>query len=439
MRIAVIGTGHVGLVTAATLASLDHDVVGVDSDARKIDALRNGSVPFFEPGLGELVDRTVASGNLSFTQSLDDAIPGREVVFICVGTPARATGEANLAAVERSVRDVARRLDAGALIVEKSTVPAGTARRLKGALLRERPDLEAGVAVASNPEFLREGRAVEDSLRPERILVGAEDEWAFERLRSLYAPLVAGGAKLIETDVATAELAKHASNAFLALKISYANALARLCEKAGADVLAVADVLGSDHRIGRAFLDAGLGYGGYCFPKDIQAFERLAARLGYPFPLLEEIARINDEAVGAVLEKVRDALWNVEGKRVALLGLSFKPETDDVRFAPALHLARRLIEEGAICSGYDPQAAENAAAEVPQLRIASTPYEAARDADCVVICTEWDELRSLDLAKLREVVATPVLVDGRNVFDYEPMRAAGFAYYPTGRPPLPAA
>ena len=436
MRIAVVGTGHVGLVTAATLAHLGHDVVGLDSDAAKIARLKDGSTPFFEPGLEELVAETGGAGRLRFSEDLEDAIAGREVVFICVGTPARASGEANLAAVESSARAVAAHVSGRTLIVEKSTVPAGTARRLKETLRRERPDLAGELGVASNPEFLREGRAIEDSLRPDRILVGAEDDWAFETLRAVYEPLVSRGARLIETDIATAELAKHASNAFLALKISYANALARLCEKAGADVLAVAEVLGSDQRIGRAFLDAGMGYGGYCFPKDIQAFERLAAGLGYDFPLLNEVVRINDEAVVAVLDKVRDALWNLEGKRVALLGLAFKPETDDVRFAPALTLARKLIAEGAACVGYDPQAGDNAATELPELDVASTPYEAARGAHCVVLCTEWDEFKSLDLDKLKEVVAYPIVVDGRNVFDFEPMRRAGFTYYPTGRPPL---
>jgi UDPglucose 6-dehydrogenase len=435
-RVAVVGTGHVGLVTASTLAKLGHDVVGLDSDAAKIELLESGSTPFYEPGLGELVDEMATAGRLRFSVDLKDAIPGRDIVFICVGTPPRASGEANLAAVETAAREVAAHATGRMLIVEKSTVPAGTARRLKETLKRERPDLAQDLAVASNPEFLREGRAIEDSLEPDRILVGAEEEWAFEMLRSLYQPLTARGARLIETDIATSELAKHASNAFLALKISYANALARLCERADADVLAVAEVLGSDQRIGRAFLNAGLGYGGYCFPKDIQAFERLSAQLGYDFPLLKDVVLINDQAVEATFEKIRDALWNLEGKRVALLGLAFKPETDDVRFAPALTLARRLIAEGATCSAYDPEASDNAVAEVTELEIFSTPYEAARGAHCVVICTEWEEFAAIDLDKLKEVVAYPIVVDGRNVFDYEPMRTAGFTYFPTGRPPL---
>jgi UDPglucose 6-dehydrogenase len=436
MRVAVLGTGHVGLVTAATLAHLGHDVTGFDSDPRKMEQLRAGTSPFYEPGLEELVAEVVSTGKLTFADGLEDAIPGRDVVFICVGTPARASGEANLVAVEAAGREVAAHVSGRTLLVEKSTVPAGTARRLKTTLVRERPDLQAELAVASNPEFLREGRAIEDSLRPDRILIGADDDWAFDMLRSLYEPLTTKGVPLIETNIATAELSKHASNAFLALKISYANALARMCEKAGADVLAVAEVLGSDQRIGRAFLNAGLGYGGYCFPKDIQAFERLASSLGYDFPLLNEVVRINDGAIDAAVEKITDALWNLEDKRIALLGLAFKPGTDDVRLAPALALATRLIDHGATCIGYDPQAGDPAAAEVPDLKIASTPYEAARGAHCVVICTEWDEFKTLDLEKLKEVVEYPIIVDGRNIFDYDQVRAAGFTYYPTGRPPL---
>jgi UDPglucose 6-dehydrogenase len=300
-------------------------------------------------------------------------------------------------------------------------------------LRRERPDLVDEIEVVSNPEFLREGQGVEDSLRPSRILVGARSVRGFEVMRRLYEPLTSEGIRLIETDIATAELAKHACNAFLALKISYANALARLCERAGGDVKAVADVMGSDPRIGRAFLDAGLGYGGYCFPKDLQAFERLAARLGYDFPLVREVARINDEAVHATVEKVKDALWNLEDKRIALLGLSFKPRTDDVRFSPALALARRLLDEGATVVGYDPEAGANAKSEVPDLGIAASAYDAVDGAHCMVVCTEWDEFRLLDLERAKGLLAHPIVVDARNLFDPAEMRAKGFVYYGMGR------
>lgn len=432
MRIGVVGTGHVGLVTCGSLASLGHDVIGVDTDAGKIESLQRGESPFYEPGLEELIDAGVAAGKLRFSTDIGAAAIDTSVVFICVGTPPKSSGEANLAAVEKAASDVAKHATGRTVIVEKSTVPAGTAGRLKRSLERERPDLQ--LEVASNPEFLREGKAVQDSLEPDRILVGAESDWAFEQMRAVYAPLTDKGYRLIETDIATAELSKHASNAFLALKISYANALARMCELAGADVSHVTEVMGLDPRIGKDFLGAGLGYGGYCFPKDLQAFEHLASRLGYQFPLLREVARINDQAIEAAAAKIEDALWNLDDKRIVLFGLAFKPGTDDVRFAPALALARVLLAKDAHVIGYDPVAAANAKAELPELEIAEDPYEAAAGAHCVVVCTEWPEIRGLDLAKLKDAMAYPVMVDGRNLFDPHDMAANGFTYLPTGRP-----
>jgi UDPglucose 6-dehydrogenase len=434
MRVAVIGTGHVGLITCVTLASIGHDVVGTDADLGKVGMLRTGISPFYEPGAEELLRRELRSGRLCFTAEPAEAFAGREVVFICVGTPPRADGEAKLSAVEAAARQFARHATGPAVVVEKSTVPAGTAEWLRRTLAVERPDLAGLLEVVSNPEFLREGTAVEDSLRPDRILVGAGSAEAFDAMRRLYAPLVEAGARLIETDIATAELAKHACNAFLSLKISFANALARVCELAGADVVTVADVMGHDPRIGRAFLDAGLGFGGYCFPKDLQAFERLAHRLGYEFPLLAEAARINDEAVQAAVAKVRDGLWNLEGKRVALLGLAFKAGTDDVRLSPALAVARRLASDGAEVVGFDPRAGANARAEMPGLEVAPDPYRAAAGAHALVVCTDWPEFRALDLPRLRSRMAYPLVVDGRNLFDPAEMVAAGFVYHPTGRP-----
>ncbi|MDQ3915875.1 MAG: UDP-glucose/GDP-mannose dehydrogenase family protein [Actinomycetota bacterium] len=436
MRIGVIGTGHVGLVTCTSMAAVGHEVVGTDVDADKIEMLKVGRSPFFEPGLEEMLAELVPAGSLSFSARSEDAVADADVVFISVGTPPRATGEANLVAVEQSAIDVARKATKRTVVVEKSTVPAGTAQRLRRTLKQVRPPSLPELEIASNPEFLREGKAVEDSMHPERILVGADSEWAFEKMREVYRPWTDQGVPLIETDIATAELAKHACNAFLSLKISFANALARMCERAGADVVAVADVMGSDGRIGRAFLNAGLGYGGYCFPKDIQAFERLAHGLGYDFPILREVERINEEALDAAVDKVVEALWNLEDKRVALLGLSFKPETDDIRFAPALGLARKLIERGAEVVAYDPVVREEALAEVPELRLAPDAYAAAEGADCVVVCTEWQEFKDLDLAKLKTALARPVLVDGRNVFDPDTVAATGFTYYPMGRPPV---
>jgi UDPglucose 6-dehydrogenase len=436
LRIVVLGTGHVGLVTCASLAHFGHEVIGIDSDEEKILGLQEGRLPFHEPGLAELVEEGVREQRLTFSIDLEMVLNGADAVFICVGTPARANGEANLLAVEQAARAVARHASRGLIIVEKSTVPAGTAQRVRRAVKHERPELADTLEVVSNPEFLREGKAVSDSLRPDRILIGAETKSAFELMRRLYATLIKQGVQIIETDIHTAELSKHACNAFLALKISYVNALARLCERSGADVLAVAEVMGSDPRIGRSFLSAGLGYGGFCFPKDIQAFERLASKLGYDFTILQEIARINDEAIDATVEKLKDALWNLEDKTIALFGLAFKPDTDDVRFSPALSLARRLLDEGAVVVGYDPQATSNAKAEVPELAIAADPYDAARNAHCLVLCTEWDEFKQLDFNRLRETMLYPVLLDGRNLFDPKDMASAGFTYYPTGRPAL---
>ena len=436
MKIAVVGTGHIGLVIATTMASIGHEVIGVDSDPEKIASLEQQRSPFYEPGLQELLVQELGTGRLSFTSDIAAAVPGCEAVFICVGTPPRASGEASLVAVEKAAAEAARAATGRMVLIEKSTVPAGTSVRVKRTVARERPDLAGELEVVSNPEFLREGKAVEDSLNPERILVGAESEWAFEVLRKIYKPLTNKGVPLIETNIQTAELAKHACNAFLALKISYANALAILCEKAGADVVAVADVMGTDSRIGRAFLNAGIGYGGYCFPKDLQAFERLSHRLGYDFELLKDVERINEQAVQHVIGKVTEAVWNLEDKKVTLLGLAFKPETDDVRFAPALSVAKALLDEGAHVVGWDPEAGAAAKAEVPELEVSSDIFDALSGAHCAVVCTEWDQVRSLDLARAKEVMAYPVVVDGRNVFEPADMAELGFTYYGTGRAPL---
>lgn len=433
MDLAVVGTGHVGLVTSVAFATLGHHVTATDADTEKLAGLARGRAPFYEPGLESQLTSEMEQERLCFVPRAEDAIAGAEVVFICVGTPPTADGDANLLAVERTAVTVARAAADGVVVVEKSTVPAGTAERVRATLARERPELDFDVV--SNPEFLREGRALGDALQPDRILVGAETLRGFEVMRRVYEPIIRRGARLIETDIPTAELAKHACNAFLALKISYVNALARICELAGTDVVAVAEVMRADPRIGRAFLDAGLGYGGYCLPKDLAAFDRFASKLGYAFPLLREVARINDEAVEAVLDKIREALWILDGKRVALLGLAYKPGTDDVRFAPALALARYLIAQRAEVVGYDPEAGEGAKAEIPELQLAVDAYDAATGAHCLVVCTEWEEFRHLDVHRLRTIMAYPVVVDGRNLFDPGTMHEAGFAYFPSGRPP----
>ena len=432
MRLAVIGAGHVGLPTAAVLARLGHRVACTDADAVRIEALSQGRIPFFEPGLQELVDEGISSGRLSFSTSLKETLTDARAAFLCVGTPPKSGGEASLAMIERAATEVGENASGPLVVVEKSTVPAGTAERI--AQTMSRYGNGGSFTVVSNPEFLREGKAVEDSLEPSRILVGSDTPEAFATMREVYAPLIDGGARWIETDLRTAELSKHASNAFLALKVSFANALARLCEAANADIVAVTDVMGADPRIGSGHLSAGLGYGGSCFPKDLLAFEHLSRQLGYDFPLLREIARLNEEAVDAAAKKVEDALWNLDDKRVAMLGLAFKPETDDVRFSPALALADKLIAAGAHVVGYDPQASENAEAELPKLEIADDLYSALKGSHCAVVATEWDEFLALNLEEARGVMALPIIVDTRNVFDPEAMRAAGFTYVPTGRP-----
>jgi UDPglucose 6-dehydrogenase len=433
MKVAVIGTGHVGLVTAATLAKIGHEVVGIDDDQSKIESLRRRVVPFFEPGLQELVEEGIESGRLSFTGDNAEAISPASVVFICVGTPGRPDGEANLTAVEKAATSVARSAAAETVVAEKSTVPVQTAERIKTVLARSSSHR---LHMVSNPEFLREGKAVEDALSPDRILVGADDSFGHDVMRELYAPLLARGVKYFAADLRTAELAKHACNAFLALKISFVNALARICEAAGADVVTIADIMGADPRIGRQFLDAGLGYGGYCLPKDLAAFKSQIARLGYDFRLLDEIQKINEEALEATFQHIKEALWNLEDKRVVLLGLAYKPGTDDVRESPALRLARKLIEAGAEVTGYDPQARANAAAELQGLVVADDPYVAADGAHCIVVATEWPEFERLDLARLKGIMTHPIIIDGRNLFDPSVAEEAGFTYIPTGRPPV---
>jgi len=432
LNVGVIGVGHVGLVTAGALAELGHRVMAVDLNRDKIELLRSGKIPFYEPDLDDLIAVQARTDRLFFDSDPRKAAQDAEVLFICVGRPTTATGDASLTAVEAVGRDVAHRAGAGVVIAEKSTVPPGTADRLRLTIAREEPGL--AFTVVANPEFLREGNAVRDTLRPDRIVVGSDDARGFEVMRRLYKPLVDLGIPLIETDVRTAELSKLASNAFLAAKISFANSLARLAELTGADVVKIAEVMGADTRIGTSFLNAGLGFGGYCLPKDTQTLERIAQRAGYDFQLLRSVILVNEEAITAVASKVEEAIWNLEGKRISLLGLAFKAGTEDVRGAPALVLARRFIEEGASVIGHDPMAAAASRSMVPHLETSDDPYEAVTGAHCVVVCTDWPEYRRLDLDRLRERMAYPIVVDGRNVLDPDRAERAGLTYLPIGRP-----
>ena len=447
MHVAVIGTGYVGLVTGACLAEIGHQVVCMDDDPAKIATLQAGRLPVFEPHLAPMVDRTRRAGRLRFTTDVAATVRDAAVIFICVNTPSRPDGEADLTYVERAVRRIAEHATQDTLITEKSTVPVQTGQWIEKtlAVYAERPGLT--FEVASNPEFTREGAAVEDFLHPDRIVVGVSGPRAEGVLRALYAPIVEGkfacpihpecrgdrAVPFLVTDIASAELIKHASNSFLALKIAFANAVADVCEAAGADILQVVRGGGLDKRIGRAFLNAGIGFGGSCFPKDLHAFVKIAEQTGYDFALLKEVDRINVARRQLVVDKLKRALWNLAGKRIGLLGLAFKPQTDDVREAPALAIARRLLAEGAEVRGYDPQAAAKAKQALPALVLCPDPYALAAGAEALVLCTEWPEFLSLDYARMKAAMVRPLLLDGRNLLDRDTLTALGFEYIGIGR------
>jgi len=430
MKISIIGTGHVGLVTGACFAERGHRVLCVDIDRAKIAKLRRGAIPIFEPGLEAVVKRNVKARRLSFGTSNAEAVAFGKVIFLCVPTPPRPDGTADLSFMEAVSREVARRLEDYRLVVDKSTVPVHTGERVRQVIQKYAPR-GADFDVASNPEFLREGAAVEDTLRPDRIVFGVESRRAEMVLREVYQPFKA---PVLVTDIKSAELIKHASNSFLALKISYANALSALCDLAGANVQEVTRGMGMDRRIGASFLNAGIGYGGSCFPKDVAAFEAISRELGYDFRLLREVQRINEEARDLFLKKVERELWIVKGKRIAAFGLSFKPDTDDVRESVALKVVQALIARGADVRAYDPEGMERAREALPGLKCARSAYEAAKGADCVLLLTEWKEFRDLNLEKLKRAMAHPTVIDGRNLFDPEKMKEAGFTYRSVGRP-----
>jgi UDPglucose 6-dehydrogenase len=433
VRVTVVGLGHVGLVTAASLAHIGHDVCGLDEDLEKLRLISSGEVPFFEPDLPELLREGLENGRFGVTEDVAQAARHGDVALICVGTPIRETGEANLTGMERVARSLASNIDRYTVIAEKSTVPVGTWEWIRRTAEWAAPKAEFDVA--SNPEFLREGQAVADTLRPTRIVVGAESDRAHAALKEVYQPIVDDtGCPFIATDVATAELIKLASNAFLATKISFINAVADVCEAAGADVETVAEAMGMDPRIGPQFLRAGIGYGGFCLPKDVAAFRHKAAEMGVDLSLLEEVAKVNDARPAQILAKMRQVLWNLEGKRIAVWGLAFKGGTDDLRSAPALSVIGELKESGATITAYDPVAMEEAKDLVQDLALAPDPVEAAREADAVLICTDWPEFAQQDLAQLRAVMAQPIIVDGRNLMDPQTIASAGFVYASIGRP-----
>ncbi|MBI5368610.1 MAG: UDP-glucose/GDP-mannose dehydrogenase family protein [Planctomycetes bacterium] len=429
MKLSIIGTGHVGLVTGGCFAEYGHQVVCVDSDARKIDLLRSRRMPIYEPGLEELVLRHVDAGRLRFSTDIKDAVRDGEIIFICVGTPALAGGRADMSYIDKVSRDIAANLEEYRVVVEKSTVPVQTGRNVK-MLIGKYVKKDVPFDVASNPEFLREGSAIADTLHPERVVIGVESGRAEELLRKAYAPF---NAKIVVTDIHSAELIKHASNAYLAMKISYINAIAAVCEASGADVEQVADGMGMDSRIVRSFLNAGIGYGGYCFPKDVEALIHISQEMGYDFGLLREVQRINLDQRERFVKKVEKELWVIKDKTIGLLGLSFKPNTDDVRESPAIEVAKKLLERGARIRAYDPKGSEKAARILEGVTFCKDPYEAATGADALALVTEWQEFKTLDFARIKGVMAHPTLIDGRNLLDPATMRKLGFTYRSVGR------
>jgi len=433
MNICVVGTGYVGLVTGAVFADLGNDVICVDNQPDKIAALASGKMPIYEPGLEEMVGRNVADGRLAFTTDLSTAVRRSLIVFITVGTPAKSDGQADLSAVESVARGIGQAMERYTVIVNKSTVPVGTGDFVRDVIERSQTT-PIPFDVVSNPEFLREGSAIEDTLRPDRIVIGAPNQQVAMTLLELYAPLER---PMIITDVPSAEMIKYASNAFLATKISFINAIANMCEMAGADVTQVTKGVGLDARIGSAFLHAGLGYGGSCFPKDTESLIATAAKLGYDFKLLRSVVEINRERAQHFVGMMTKTLSPLDDKIIAVLGLAFKPNTDDMREAKSIEVVTRLVELGARVRAYDPVAIPNARAALPPSVVyCDSPYEAAAGADALALVTEWNEFKFLNLERTRALMRRPVVFDGRNIWEPERMRRLGFEYYSIGRKPV---
>jgi UDPglucose 6-dehydrogenase len=431
MKLTIIGSGYVGLTTGACFAEVGHNVLCVDNDPLKVQTLLAGQIPIYEPGLEDMVKKNVAARRLRFTTSTEEGVDHGEVLFIAVPTPPQPDGSVDLSFIEKVAREISQFLTSYRVIVDKSTVPVKTGERVTQTIRRyAKPGVEFDVI--SNPEFLREGCAVADLMKPDRIVIGGNSDRALALMQKVYEPFVA---PVLVTDINSAELIKHAANSFLALKISYINALAEICENSGADVLKVAEGIGADKRIGRDFLSAGLGYGGSCFPKDIAAFIAISEQIGIPFDLLKEVERINARQLERFLNSIREALWVLKDKKLAVWGLSFKPNTDDVRSSVAISLVERLVAEGADVTAYDPKAMDKARAlpVAGKIKLAESALEAASGAEALIIATEWREFASVDLAELREVMRTPLIFDGRNLID--PVAAAdfGFQYRGIGR------
>jgi UDPglucose 6-dehydrogenase len=433
MKITIIGSGYVGLTTGACFAEVGHKVLCVDNDEKKIARLLKGDIPIYEPGLEEIVLKNVASGNLRFTTSTEDGVKSGEVVFIAVPTPPNEDGSVDLRFIEKVAREISPAIDSYKVVVDKSTVPVRTGEKVVETIKRYAPD--ADFDVVSNPEFLREGCAVSDLMNPDRIVIGANSDRALALMKKVYEPFVA---PVLVTDINSAELIKHAANSFLALKISYINAVSAICEATGADVEKVAEGIGADKRIGRAFLNAGLGYGGSCFPKDIAAFIAISEQLGTPFGLLKEVERINARQLERFIDRIRTKLWVLQDKKIAVWGLAFKPDTDDVRCSVAIELIERLVDEGAQVVAYDPQAAEKARelAVAEKITITDSAAKATEGAEALIIATEWSEFASQDFASIRANMLSPLVFDGRNLLNPKKMSQQGFEYHSIGRAPV---
>jgi UDPglucose 6-dehydrogenase len=427
MNLAIVGSGYVGLVTGTCFAEVGHRVICVDNDLKKVQALQAGQIPIYEPGLEELVKKNVAAGRLRFTDSIGEAVAASTVIFIAVPTPPQPDGSVDLSFVEGVAREIAMHIKEYRIVVDKSTVPVKTGEKVAQTIKRYNPD--APIDVVSNPEFLREGSAVEDLMKPDRIVFGVSSDKATQIMREIYEPF---HAPILVTDLNSAELIKHAANSFLALKISYINAVAAICEASGANVERVAEGMGSDKRIGRAFLNAGIGYGGSCFPKDISAFIRISRELGYEFKLLEEVEKINASQKERFIKKIREPLWVLRKKKIGVLGLAFKGNTDDVRSSVAIDVVKQLISEGAVVRAYDPKAMEKAAPLVPGCEMVVQAEDVADGADALLILTEWAEFKSLPYVAMKKRMLSPLLFDGRNLLDPQEMRGIGFTYTGVG-------
>ncbi|OGX30915.1 MAG: UDP-glucose 6-dehydrogenase [Omnitrophica WOR_2 bacterium RIFCSPHIGHO2_02_FULL_46_37] len=433
MKISIIGTGYVGLVTGACLADLGNNVLCADNDPDKIKQLKNLRMPIYEPGLEDLVRNNAKEKRLSFTANIKEAVESSEIIFIAVGTPSLENGEADLTGVENVAKIIARNMNGYKLIVEKSTVPVETGFWVTHTIKVNLPKSRRArltFDVASNPEFLREGQAIRDFMNPDRIVIGAESQRAKKLLLELYKPL---RTHMVVTDIKSAELIKHASNSFLATKISFINAIAQICERVGADVAKVADGMGLDKRIGRAFLDAGAGYGGSCFPKDLDAFITIARKNGYDFELLKAVREVNEEQKRHLVKKIKEAVWLLKDKQIAILGLSFKPDTDDLRNAPALEIILQLQKEGAKIKAFDPRSMDKASRILTGVKFCKDVYETARGSDCLVITTEWNEFKEIDFPRLKRMMAQPIIVDARNIYEPQELKKLGFRYIGIGR------